>query len=306
MTGSKSARKDGERYFEIARSMPRPTIEQTIRFAWFVAGAHSWYKHLPADRKVPFVFVLDPTAGKYLVITQTGERAMVEVTDQSNHFHYTWQTTETYRRRFGHWNYFAPYGSSFFFGSDGGTVTTERSGPSILHMNGNWVRVPATVLAEGTAEINAFVHPHPWPKLFENQDVVRQALSEGAQETRQIVEKQQPLDCDRLRGAVEDHLREALRPGGNMSGWRRWYSFEWLDDDWEPHLRSMGATDGEIEAAFALFQLRLIEKTTCPSDRPEEASDVMVQWALERHRQTTDMWQAMRRFAAIAYGDSIV
>jgi hypothetical protein len=304
MTKSPNRPRDSESYYEIARSLPRPTIEQTIRFAWFVAGAHSWYKHLPADRKVPFVFFLDPTAGKYLVIMQTGERAMVEVTDQSNHFHYTWQTTETYKRRFGHWNYFAPYGSSFFFGSDGGTVTTERSGPSILHINGNWVRVPVTVLAEGTAEINAFVHPHPWPKLFENQDVVRQSLSGRAEETRQIVEKQQRLVSDRLRSVVEDHLGETLRRGDGVERWT-WNRFAWLDYDWELDLRSIGTSHSEIEVAFALFQWRLIEETTCPSGRRTDSSDIGVQLALERHRQMTDMWQAMRRFNATTYGDSL-
>jgi hypothetical protein len=305
MTKSQNWPRDVETYFKVARTLARPTIEQTVRFAWFVAGAHSWYKHLPADQRVPFVFFLDPNAGKNLVITQTGERAMIEVTDQSDRFHYTWQTTETYRRRFGHWNYFAPYGGSFMFRSDGGTVTTKRSGPNILDMHGNWVRIPPAILAVGTAEINAFVHPHPWPTLFKNQVVVRQALSERAKETRQIVERQQRLVSDRLRSVVEDHLRETLRQKDGVDRWM-WNSFEWLDDDWEPHLRSIGATDSEIQAVFALFQWRLIEETTCPSDRGESPTDVMVRLALERHQQTTDMWKAMRRFAAITYGDPIV
>jgi hypothetical protein len=299
MTGSKNRPRDGDGYFEIARTLPRPTIEQTFHFAWFVAGAHSWYKHLPADRKVRFVFFLDPNAGKNLVNTQTGEQAMVEVTDESSRFHYTWQTTETYRRRFGHWNYFANYGSSSLFASDSGTETTERGGPSILDVNGNWFRIPTAVLAVGTAEINAFVHPHPWPQLFKNQDVVRQALSGRADETRQHLEKQLRLVSDRPRSAVEDHLRETLGRSSDVRLWS-WNDFGWLNEDWEPHLRSIGATDGDIEAAFALFQWRLLEETTCSSDRRGDLSDLGVLFALERHRQMTDMWRAMRRFGAIA------
>ena len=92
-------------YLGLVRGLPRPTWEQTFRFAWFVAGAHNGYKHLPADGDVPFSFFLDPHAGGDLVMTPPGERSMVAITDDSSPFHDTWQTTATYRRRFGRWNY---------------------------------------------------------------------------------------------------------------------------------------------------------------------------------------------------------
>ncbi len=106
-------------YVGVIRQLPRPTLAQTERFARFVSSAHSWYKHLPVCPKVPFVFYLDPGAGMSLVRTRTGETALVEVTDQSTPFHYTWQKTEDYRRRFGHWNYHAAYGTSFLFAGEG-------------------------------------------------------------------------------------------------------------------------------------------------------------------------------------------
>jgi hypothetical protein len=296
MTRSKM---DDDGYFKIARTLPRPTIEQTFRFAWFVAGAHSWYKHLPADRKVSFVFFLDPNAGKNLVLTPTGEKAMVEINDQSNHFHYTWQTTETYRRRFGHWNYFAPYGNSFFFASDGGTVTTERR-PSILDMDGDWVPIPTTVLIDGTAQINAFVYPEPWLTFSRNEDAFREALNKLVLETHQHSEKKQRVVCDRLWDAIEDHLHETLR----LCAYVR--HFGEFDKEWEPHLRSMGATDEDVERAFAIFQRRMIEEMAFSMARQGDLAELALKSALERHRQLTDMWKAMRRFAAITYGDPIV
>jgi hypothetical protein len=153
---------DADVYLRLIRTLPRPTWEQTVRFAWFVAGAHSWYKHLPVDKEVPFLFFLDPHAGKNLVMTRTGERAMVEITDESTRFHYTWQTTETYRRRFGHWNYTASYGTSFYFAGEGGMVSTQGSGAQVLAEDGEWLSIPQSVCERGTARINAFVHPHPW------------------------------------------------------------------------------------------------------------------------------------------------
>src|SRR4051794_19350108 len=83
-------------YAEVIRQLPRPTLAQTERFARFVSGAHSWYKHLPLHPKVPFIFYLDPGAGMNRVQTRTGELALV---DGSTRFHYTWHKTVDYRRR---------------------------------------------------------------------------------------------------------------------------------------------------------------------------------------------------------------
>ena len=142
----------------MVRHLPEPSLEQTYRFSSFVAEAHSWYKHLPADHTVPFYFYLDPYAGMNLVVTPTGELAMVDITDQSNRFHYTWQATADYRRRFGHWNYLARYGTSFIFASDGGSVNSAGVGAAVLDEEGNWIAVPQPLLEVGKAEVNAFMH----------------------------------------------------------------------------------------------------------------------------------------------------
>ena len=95
-----------EKYLELICDLPRPSLEQTYRFAWFVTGAHSWYEHLPAYGTVPFVFYLNPYAGWSEETTvATGEVTLQEITDESERSHYTSQTTADYHMRFGHWDY---------------------------------------------------------------------------------------------------------------------------------------------------------------------------------------------------------
>jgi hypothetical protein len=153
-------------YVAVIRQLPRPTMAQTERFARYVSGAHSWYKHLPIRPKVPFVFFLDPGAGMNHVRTRTGELALVEVTDASKQFHYTWQKTVDYRRRFGYWNYHASYGMAFMYAGEGGVVSTAGAGLKILTDTGDWVTVPPELADKGTALVNAIVHPtvnvHMW------------------------------------------------------------------------------------------------------------------------------------------------
>lgn len=64
---AQNRRWDGEAqpsYLDIIGQLPIPTAEQTRNFAEYVAGAHSWYKHLPVYPPAPFVFYLDPNAGR--------------------------------------------------------------------------------------------------------------------------------------------------------------------------------------------------------------------------------------------------
>ena len=148
-------------YLEVIRHLPRPSLAQTERFARYVSSAHSWYKHLPVDPKVPFVFYLDPGAGMKRVHTWTGETALIEITDECTRFHFTWQKTVDYRRRFGYWNYHAPYGTAFEYAEDGGVINTAGVGLKILTEFGDWVNVPPDLAEKGTALLNAFVHPCP-------------------------------------------------------------------------------------------------------------------------------------------------
>lgn len=286
---------DADDYIRLIRRLPRPTWEQTVRFAWFVAGAHSWYKHLPVEREVPFLFFLDPHAGKNLVMTRTGERAMVEITDQSTRFHYTWQTTETYRRRFGHWNYSASYGTSFYFAGDGGTVSTEGMGARVLDENGEWLSVPPSLCEAGTAHVNAFVHPHPWPRLLQQGDSLRKLSKSWNSLTRPPALDEQGPISERLREMVEDRLRQTIRQADHEA-YFSWNGYTWLDEDWERVLRASGASDREVARAFAEFQWRLIERLKCHSaGRADLDLWLGTYLALEQDRQIAGMWKAMRR-----------
>src|SRR5512132_3859683 len=127
------------RYGEFARKLPLPSDEQTRRFAEYVTSAHSWYKHLRVQPPVPFVFYLDPNSGRSMVHVSEDEVAFVDNVDEKEAFHYTWQKTESYRRRFGHWNYHAPYGTSLQVQRDEGVVDTAGTGLMTLFDEAGWL-----------------------------------------------------------------------------------------------------------------------------------------------------------------------
>src|SRR5262249_32190547 len=63
------------------------------------------------------------------------------------------------RRRFGHWNYHADYGSSFLFAGEGGTISTAGGGLRVLGLDGTWVPVPADLQQAGTGPVSALAPP---------------------------------------------------------------------------------------------------------------------------------------------------
>lgn len=118
------------KYLELAASLPRPSAEQTERFVEYVAGAHSWYKHLPLlPPGNPFFVYLDPNAGADVSFS-AGRAVVSERVDRSRAFHYTWMTTGEYRERFGHWQYAASGGPAFFSAESG--PIAQLAGPSRL------------------------------------------------------------------------------------------------------------------------------------------------------------------------------
>jgi hypothetical protein len=144
-------------YAEVVSKLPMPTQAQTRQFAEFVTSAHSWYKHLEIAPPSPFVFFFDPNAGRTMVHVSDDEVAFVDNTDESEQFHYTWQTTEAYRRRFGFWNYEAPYGRTFQYQSDEGVADTAGSGLLILSPEEEWLPIPDRLARVGTAQLTALM-----------------------------------------------------------------------------------------------------------------------------------------------------
>ena len=74
---------------------PPPTSQQVAAFVVRVAGAHSWYKHLPLERRCTFVFKLDATAG----MRHTKEGYIPYTEDDGTRFHYTWLESTAYHLR---------------------------------------------------------------------------------------------------------------------------------------------------------------------------------------------------------------
>jgi hypothetical protein len=323
---------DADAYVRLARRLPRPTLAQTERFARFVSGAHSWYKHLPLAPKVPFAFYLDAGAGLSLVRTRTGETALVEITDQSPRFHYTWQKTEDYRRRFGHWNYHAAYGTSFRFAGEGGVVSTAGAGPKVLAESGDWVGVPADLAGRGTALVSALVHPCP-NFLIWASDPQRFGLSEvpgsgdagfpaGAHPVlRRLArlieqERRRHPGLSEMVNSVPPHLLQAGgHPVAGRSGatwlWPTEADWDWPTEGWLEQLRAGGVGERLVSFAVKYVEAGQVRRLTerAYRDRKEEPPEwptgVMLRLvgalAEERGWQLAAMAEAMGRFAEAVY-----
>jgi hypothetical protein len=156
---------DRRRYRDLVRDLPRPTPAQSAAFAQHVAGAHSWYKHLPPfPPGAPFTFFLDPNSGRTLLRTPSGESAFVDRVHESERFHYTWMPTREYRERFGHWEYATDRGTRLYVGSP--RKGWQDLGPraELLAPEGEWFAVPEPLARAGTCLLTALVHRHraPW------------------------------------------------------------------------------------------------------------------------------------------------
>jgi hypothetical protein len=110
------------------RSLPRPTDEQYRQFAEHIANAHSWYKHLPLLTGGQFVVFLSPDAGigRLVARIEGGSYRLVTpaegpvFTEDNPRLHYSWKTSEEYRRRFGHLDYAYRSHPEYQYGRDVG------------------------------------------------------------------------------------------------------------------------------------------------------------------------------------------
>jgi hypothetical protein len=90
-----------------------PTEDQYRAFAEHVGKAHSWYKHLPLLTGGQFVVFVAPDAGIGCRVARIVGGAVQLMTppegpvftEANPRLHYSWRTTEEYRRRFGFLDY---------------------------------------------------------------------------------------------------------------------------------------------------------------------------------------------------------
>ena len=93
-----------------------------------------------------------------MVRVSEDEVAFVDKTEGDRQFHYTWQTIESYLRRFGHWNYEQSYSPVFAFRDEAGGVETAGPGLQIGIAGGEWVEVPKALIRTSTAMVNALMY----------------------------------------------------------------------------------------------------------------------------------------------------
>lgn len=92
-------------YQNLFAGKPAPTGGQIDAFVVFVAGMHSWYKHLPlVPPGVRFHVYLDPNAGLGQFQSADGRSGYREIVEDETLFHYSMLPTCVYRERFGFLN----------------------------------------------------------------------------------------------------------------------------------------------------------------------------------------------------------
>ena len=146
-------------YRALARSLWPPTLGQQRDFAVFVAGAHSWYKHLKIlPAKTPLQFFLDPAAGMQRV--QTADGTVSVVPREEHGFHYSWLPTAQYRKRFGYLAFSRDAGSRVaLIAADGSQQIGADDTPCIYDPVARAFHgVPEQVLTAGRAYVSGIVH----------------------------------------------------------------------------------------------------------------------------------------------------
>jgi hypothetical protein len=146
-------------YRDLVAGYDRPTEDQCMDFVEHVAGAHSWYKHLPpVPPGVPFLFFLDPNAGRAETWDPSGRVSFVDREEGFDRFHYSWMTTAKYRERFGCLHYTARAGTQVGVGSSDGLVVTRSPGAIIWSESGNPFMLPAEIVEAGSVGLTAMLH----------------------------------------------------------------------------------------------------------------------------------------------------
>ena len=205
---------------------PAPSSEQMEAFARFVSTAHSWYKHLsPLPPGVPMVFYLDPDAGTQRVVDRRGRVSQVKRRKQG--FHYSWLPTVEYRSRFGYAAFAAAAGTTVsLILADGSEKVPSDKEPLIFDPRaGQFAALPHEVLAAGTADVSALIHPRAaWPAVWhrfrsdrDDRSVFNWSTEVEAALYGQILER---IEALRDGAPVEEIQRDAVDDGdrGYVSG----------------------------------------------------------------------------------------
>jgi hypothetical protein len=154
---------DEKTYLRTVAGLPIPTAEQINDFVTYVAGAKSWYKHLPVHPPgSPMHFYLDSHAGRDRLRRWGHQVIYRDRTKTTQRLHYTWMTTEDYRRRFGHLVFGCPTSTGIWTDEmlEDGMATLDPNvlAPLVEGEPGRLVLVPEAVLEAGACLLTRTVH----------------------------------------------------------------------------------------------------------------------------------------------------
>ena len=184
-------------YRALARTLPVPTPLQVRHFAEFVAGAHSWYKHLrllPAS--TPLQFFLDPAAGMQLTQDAAGSVTVALLDKQG--FHYSWLPTADYRERFGYLAFSTSSGTSVsLLSADGSRLVGADDAPCVYDPAARAsYQLPEEALMAGRAFISGIVHKggswkHLWQRAIERTERFEDVLDrlDGLEISKRILDR---------------------------------------------------------------------------------------------------------------------
>lgn len=274
-------------YRDVARQLPVPTAEQALAFARYVAGAHSWYKHLSALKASPFKCFLDANAGRALVRTSSGLATYADITDESESFHYNWQTTVAWRTRFGLWNYRRPAGTSFRLPSPTGIWELGKVELQILGPDGERFPVDAELVEAGTAGLTALVHTSG------SLDRAQMAGEDDHTGLIQSLFSRDQTGEGKYLGPAADAVLAQL-PAAVASAVREAVPL-WLEQDAESAARYLQNPNRQAERWAARRRDEGVEP-----DPPKDARELALTAALaaDRERQIAELVAAMARFVA--------
>src|SRR5262249_7663274 len=147
------------KYRDLARWINRPNPKQCQAFSRFVAGAHSWHKHLPVQQTGSQFYVFVDLYAGYDTVELPGGRTHL-VPREKQGFHYTAIPTRDYRARYGHLAYIHPSPNELAPNelAPNELARNELAGDelvSIMDREGRWRFLPAEVLDAGKFHLTA-------------------------------------------------------------------------------------------------------------------------------------------------------
>lgn len=296
-----------DQYLQQIRALPPPNSRQIALFASYVLSAHSWYKHLPARRMVPFYFYLNLHSGEFFCYESKGRKVFRPNEKPAGHFaHYSSQTTVDYRRRFGYWDYtnnpevFLSYRENEFWEDDSGFNVR------VVDQDGVEDQLPKQVQSLGRVGLSALMHACSRLDLWESE-WNGELTSKVSHATPNILNllKRREESCPYLGDlpTVPSLLAQAIE-GQNWAGMQIWEK----DELFEKLLEDSGTPVNMKDELFP----RLLEYAECMRSRDEfrpiaRGSDVASQddslglIVKERLRQMRAMKAAMQRLTDFIY-----